>query len=103
MSIEILKEILQDADVFGFIGAGAYADAYDREAQFILDYLSKDLSIEQIQNIIWHAFYQECCICQNSLTNEPWMLDTNQAMFIIGDPERFKDLAYMIRHSVLSL
>lgn len=101
MSLEILKEILEDADIFSFISAGAYADVYDNEAQFISDHLSEDLSIDQIQNVIWYAFYQECCVCNNVLTGEPWELDTDQAMFVIGDPVNFKSLAITIRQLVL--
>lgn len=103
MDIQILQEILEDADVFGYEDAGAYADVYDPCAKLILKSLSKDLSIDQIQNIIWESFYQEFCVCTIGNTDEPWVLDRDQAKMILGSPDRYKDLAFNIRHTVIGL
>lgn len=93
--------MLEDADLFGLIKAGAYADAYDRIAIESYSKLSKDLSISQIQQILWDAFYIDFCFCVIGGTKEPWLLDKDQAVFIIGHPDRFRGVALNIRHSIL--
>lgn len=101
VSLQILKEMLEDADLFGYISAGAYADVYDNAAVLIFPKLSKDLSLSQIQHIIWDAFYLEFCTGVIGGTKEPWMLDSAQAMITIGSPGQFKGLALNIRHDIL--
>lgn len=102
-SLEILREIFEDADIFVFIKAGAYIDAYDRVADLILPKLSKDLSISQIQDIIWEAFYQDCCRGNIGGTKEPFDLDKEQARAILGHSDRFKGIAINIRHMVIGI
>lgn len=103
VSLDILQEMLEDADVYGYIHAGAYADVYDSAAKRMLPKFSKDLSVSQIQCIIWDSFYEEFCIGTVGGTKEPWALDKNQAVFAIGNPEQFKNLAFNIRHSIIGL
>ena len=93
--------MLEDADLFGFIRAGAYADTYDQAAEIIFPKLSKDLSISQIQNIVWEAFYQDFCVCTVGGAKDPWILDKDSAGSIIGSPERFKGIALNVRHDIL--
>lgn len=103
MSLQILKEMLEDADLFGYIRAGAYATEHDRIAELIFPKLSEDLSLSQIQDIVWDSFYLELCQCTIGNETELWVLDRDQARVIIGDPERFKGIALNIRHHILGL
>jgi len=103
MSLDLLKEMLEDADLFGFIREGAYATSYDDCAEDIFSHLSKDLSIEQINNIIWDVFYHRFCVCVVGGTGESFVLDKAQAATILGSPDRYKDLAFNIRHSIIGL
>jgi hypothetical protein len=103
MSLQILKEMLEDADLFGMIRAGADADVYDRVCVLAFPRFMKDLSIDQIQLILWEAFYEDFCKCSIGSTDEPWALDKKQASPIIGSPERFKGLAMNIRHDIIGL
>jgi hypothetical protein len=98
MDTILLRELLEDADLLGMIRAEAYHTVYDGVADYAMKYLSSDLSIDQIQNIIWHGLYNEFCICENVLSKSEWKLDLNQAMIIIGDPNRFKSVATGIRN-----
>lgn len=103
MDIQILKELLEDFDCYGFIKAGSYADTYDNVAVSIFPKLSKDLSIVQLEAIIWDAFYEHCCVCTVGVSKEPFIIDKSQAMFILGSPERFKTLAYSIRQDIIGI
>jgi hypothetical protein len=94
----LLRELLEDADLLGMIRGGSYTTIYDGVADYAMEYLSSDLSIDQIQNIIWHGLYNEFCICENVLTKSEWKLDLNSAMSIIGDQNRFKSIATGIRN-----
>jgi hypothetical protein len=102
-TIEILEELLEDNDPLNYIKAGAYVDIYDPAAEIIYKKLSKDLSIAQIQKIIWNSIYKEFCIGTVPGTGEKFTLDKKQAVIIIGSPERFKSLAHDIRDKVLGL
>lgn len=103
MSLDLLQEILEDADLFGFIREGAYATSYDICAEQIFKSLSKDLSIDQITSVIWEVFYQQFCVCEVAVSKEPFILDRSQATVILGTPDRYKDLAFNIRHSIIGL
>jgi hypothetical protein len=94
----LIRELLEDADLLDMIRAGAYATIYDSVADYITKYMSEDLSIDQIQNIIWWGLYEEFCVCENVMTKTEWTLDENQAMFILGSPSRFKSIATGIRN-----
>lgn len=100
--LDLLKEMLEDADLFGFIRASSFVDCYDYIAEDIFPRLSKDLSISQLQNIIWDAFYRDLCVCEIGISKEPWILDRDQAVVILGPPDRFKGVALNIRHQFLS-
>lgn len=102
-SIIILKELLEDNDPIKFIFNGADANIYDKTAELIYPQLSKDLSIDQLQRIIWTAFYQTTCVCEVAISKEVFVIDESQAAAIIGGYERFKDLAYAIRHDIIGL
>lgn len=100
-SLDILKEMLEDADLFGMTRAESYVDVYDNAAEIIFPLLLKDLSIAQIQAIIWEAFYRDFCCCTIGGTKESWVLGREQARFIIGHPDRFKALAVKIRREII--
>lgn len=101
MSVILLKEILEDADYLQFIASGAYPDIYDQIASDVFPKLSKDLSIDQIQNIIWNAFYKECCFI--SINNSIVELGIKQGYYILGYPIGFKNIAHDIRIRILGL
>lgn len=101
MSITILKEILEYTDCLRYIEAGSYPDIYDQIASNIFPKLSKDLSIEQIQNIIWDAFYQDCFILE--IDGEKVDLGVKQAYYVMGYPIVFKSLAHEIRLHLLGI
>ena len=97
MSSEKIKEILKDADFFGYIRAGADTNVYDQCAELILSNIFKDISIDQLQQIVWGSF------CK--VFYEPFSptLDKAQAKHILGEPERFKGIALNIRYIVFGL
>lgn len=97
---DLIKDMFEDFDLFGVIKAGAYADAYDSIAKGVSEKLSKDLSVSQIQNLIWESFYQNYCICTIGNTKEPWVLDKEHAVLILGSPSRFENLATTIRQLI---
>jgi|ERR1700722_5923959 len=97
---DLVRDMFEDFDLYGAIKAGANADHYDNIATAVSAKLSKDLSISQIQNIIWEAFYQNFCICTIGNTNEPWVLDREQAVIILGSHSRFENLASAIRQLI---
>jgi hypothetical protein len=101
MSVTLLKEILEDYDCLGYIEAGSYGDAYDAVASAIFPKLSKDLSIEQIQNIIWDAFYKEFFIVE--IDGATVNLGVKQAYYVMGYPIIFKNLALEIRLQLLGI
>lgn len=94
MSLDKIKEILKDADFFGYIRAGADTSVYDQCAEPIFSKSFKDISIEQLQRIMWDSFYQAFCSD---------VLDKDQARYIIGEPERFKGISLNIRYIVFGL
>jgi hypothetical protein len=97
---DLLRDMFEDFDIYGCIKAGAYADIYDPIAKSVSERLSKDLSVSQIENIVWESFYQNYCICTIGATKEPWVLDKEQAMVILGTPSRFENLATTIRQLI---
>jgi hypothetical protein len=94
---DLIRDLLEDTDPFGYISAGSFCTIYDKHAELIAAKLSKDLSIVQIENVIWDVFYQELCICSVPGSEEPWVLDKEHAAAIIGQPSRFMALATTIR------
>lgn len=103
MNILLLKELLEDADVLNFIKNDALPTEYDGCAEIMFRSLSKDLSIEQIQNIIWNAFYEQFCVGTIGTTEEEFALDKDQSISIIGSPERYKKLAMEIRTKIIGI
>jgi|ERR1035441_7899787 hypothetical protein len=97
MQIFDLKSLLESKDILGYIKAGADGDIYDPVAPVILEQLRTDLTLSQLQNIIWDAFYHEFCGGTIHDSKTPWMVDKTQAVNIIGYPEGFKSLATEIR------
>jgi|ERR1017187_4515807 hypothetical protein len=87
----VVRDMLEDADFFGYIKIGALADIYDRQATYINEHLSKDLSTDQIAKIIWNAFYTELCVY------EQFSLNKQTAKGILGEPSKFDGLAKEIR------
>jgi len=87
----VVRELLEDADIFGYIRSGALATIYDQQASIINAHLSDDLSIDQISKVIWNAFYSELCVC------EGFTLDKKEAVAILGEPIRFQSIARDIR------
>ena len=103
MSLQILKEMLEDADLFGMIKAGSDAAIYDKVAMRVFPLLMKDLTISQIEGLLWDGFYEDFCVCTTDDKNVPWVLDKRQASSIIGHPSRFKGLALNIRQDIIGL
>lgn len=103
MSIEILREIISDADPFGYIAKGVCSDCYDDACYYIADFISKDLSIEQLCGVVWWALYELSCVATCHLTNSPLILTPEEGMLIVGDPKRFNSIAHSIRHQILSI
>jgi hypothetical protein len=87
----VVRDMLEDADLYSYIKNGYHADAYDRQASYINDHLSKDLSTDQISKIIWNAFYTELCVY------EQFAINKQTAKAIIGERSKFDGLAKEIR------
>jgi hypothetical protein len=94
---DLVKDLFEDFDIYGYIKSGAYSDIYDSISKNVSKKLSKDLSVSQIKNIIWEAFYNYCCVCTIGNTDRPWVLDKEHAVVILGTPNRFENLATTIR------
>ena len=90
----VVRELLEDEDVFGYILNGCHADAYDHQAQFINDRLSKDLTVAQIAKIVWSGFYLELFV------NDGFIVDRKQAEAVMGGSERFLGIAKKIREKM---
>jgi hypothetical protein len=103
MSLQIIEELLEDADVLGYIKAGADHNQYDRAAKKIFDKLSIDLSVAQIEKIIWESFYSDFLVCTVGNSNDYFAVDQKQAGYILGEPSRFSGIAKNIRHIVYKL
>lgn len=103
MSVDLVKELLQDADALGFIKAGAYATEYDRTAVKIFEKLSPDLSVNQIARVIWYAFYYDFLIGTVGNSNEYWSVGKNEAVNILGDATRYTGIAKTIRQTLYKL
>lgn len=97
----LLQALLEDSDPLGYIRAGAYADYYDPWTGMILDFLSPDLSLEQIERLIWDVAYANICICTIGNSEKSWVLEREQAEMILGDHSRFNKLARDIRFLIL--
>lgn len=100
--LEVLQALLEDEDLYGFIKAGAFPTFYDPWCQSIIDHLSSDISIEQLERLIWDTAYAHTCMCTVHDTGKPWVLEREQAKFILGEPSRFNRLAKDIRFIVMS-
>lgn len=103
MSLVILQQMLEDADLFGYIQAGVFINAYDSIAQSIFPKISKDMTTSQLESVIWDAFYEFMCCGSVGDTKEPFALDRSHAEVIIGSPERFKGIALNIRHIIFGI
>ena len=101
--LEELTELFEEADILFMISGGAYVSVYDTCCEQIIKQLSKDLSIEQIQSIIWNAFFDEFCKCEVAASKAKFVLDKNAATAILGTPERYRDIAFNIRHTIIGL
>jgi hypothetical protein len=103
MSIQILIELFEDADLLGLIAAGALPTEYDLLAEDIFRNVSRDLSIKQIQQVVWDSFYDSFCngtIYGENGEEMPFALDKTSAISIIGTPERYKEIAGKIRQEM---
>jgi hypothetical protein len=99
IDLELLTDLFSDTDPLLFIQAGADSSIYDNAAKIISYQLFSDISRAQIQNIIWQAFFVEFC-CGTIGGSNPlvyWNSDKTQARAIMGAPERWKNLAGLIR------
>lgn len=103
MSIQIIQELLEDADILGYIKAGADHAEYDKAAIKIHEKLSADLSVAQIERIVWEAFYYDFLVCTVGNSNEFWSVGKNQARYILGPPDRFAGIAKNIRWIMFKL
>src|SRR5271157_1277605 len=101
MTLNDIKDVLFEFDYFRYVALGHNVGPYNIAAAYMEPYLYVDLDISQIQNIIWHGLYQESCVCENFFTKEPYVIDVNQAVLIVGEPDRFKEAAYRLRHLML--
>ena len=97
MKIFHLKTLLETKDPLNYIKSGLDPDIYDNPANAIFNSLRSDLTLSQLQDIIWESFYQEFCGGTIHDSKKLWMLDRNQAVNIIGYPSNFKSLAMEIR------
>jgi hypothetical protein len=96
-----LKYLLEEFDYFGYMAVGHNIGPYSRAATYMEPFLTPDLSLDQLTAIIWHGLYQEACICHNVLTNQPYIISPEDAVFIVGDQERFKPAALKLRQLML--
>jgi len=103
MTLQIIEELLEDADVLGYIKMGADHNQYDRSAKKIFDKLSIDLSVDQITKIIWDSFYSDFLVCTVGNSSDYFAVDKNQAGYILGEPSRFFGIAKNIRHIMYKL
>lgn len=103
MSEQIVKEILEDADALRYIVAGADHAQYDLSASRIFAKLSNDLSVAQIEKIIWNEFYYDFCVGTIGNTNDYFAIDKTQARYILGEPSRFNGIAKNIRWELYKL
>lgn len=102
--LDTIREIFEDADIYGYIHNGqAYIDTYDVVADKVLPKLLKDQSISQIQNIIWEEFYKFICTGHIGNTKDRFSISRAEAKLVMGHPEKFKDLAHNIRHTLLGI
>lgn len=97
ITLSDLKYLLEEFDFFSYVAVGHNICPYSKAADYMFPFLNLDLTITQLEGLIWHGLYQEACVCENFLTKEPWILDVNQAMFIVGEPERFEKAARKLR------
>jgi hypothetical protein len=97
MSLQTVIQIFEDADIFNYIKSGALPTTYDKIAQTLFNRLSKDLTIHQIQNIIWEEFYKFICIGTVD-DKEVVIIDRRSAFGTIGEPNKFKGIALNIRN-----
>jgi hypothetical protein len=98
----VLQAVLEDADIYGFIKAGADPSFYDAWCNQIIDFISPDISIAQLQNLIWDVAYAHTCVCTIPGSNRPFILPREDAEVILGKPDRFEVLAKEIRYIVMS-
>jgi hypothetical protein len=99
IDLDLLTDVLGDTDPLLFIKAGSDSSVYDSAAKIISYGLFQDISKTQIQNLIWQAFYVEYC-CGTIAGSNPlvyWSLGKEQARIVLGAPNRWKNLASMIR------
>lgn len=97
LNLETLQEILEDIDIFGFIKQGSYADTYDAAAISIHKLLNKDMTAKQIQNVLWNCFYDHYCCGFIHPDKTPFSLSKEEAVYIIGSTDRYKNIASVIR------
>lgn len=100
MQLHLIRELLEDKDILGYIKAGCTATIYDAQAASITEQLSADLSLAQIAKIIWNAFYAHLGISVVHTTKREFVLDKKQAVYVLGEPERFLDIAKLIRQMI---
>jgi hypothetical protein len=94
----IIEGVLADIDVLGWIAAGATIESYNPIATTISKALFADVTLTQVQTIIWNAIYGELCICSvGGDKNIPWVMDKRDAVAILGTPARYKNLAAVLR------
>lgn len=99
----ILEELLELSDILGLIKNEADFDCYDPAIDLILPNLSHDLSISQIQLIVWEAYYQVFCVGEIAGSKEKFVLDRKQAVLVIGSPDRYNKLALDIRKRIIKV
>lgn len=98
---QIIREIFEDADIFGFIALKADPDVYDKAADAVNSKVDKDHTIDQMQKVIWEAFYKDLCIGEVAGTKERWELGREQAKCILGESSRFRGISMNIRDKVM--
>jgi hypothetical protein len=103
LSLQLIQELFEDADLYGYIKVGAYATIYDTLAARVFKQLHPDLTVEQICAIIWDSCYWEFCFGTVGNSNEYWAVGKKQAVAILGEPSRFVPIAKNIRHILYKL
>lgn len=103
MSLNIVQNILELADPYRFISAGADYVVYDRVAAVIFGTINKNLTAEEIQQIIWNEMYNEFCVCKIADSKEDFILDYKNAVAILGTPERFLEIAKNIKSQLYNV
>lgn len=101
--LDEFKRIFREADLQNLIKIGAPADEYDTEALFLYENISPSFSIEDIQQKIWHHFYNSFCsgfIYKNDKRTVCYIPTKQEAEKTIGTVDNYKKIAESIKRLI---